>query len=110
MGWLRTLAVRTCLDRIKLVSFQDHFQTLQEDTEFLSFPVDEIFAVKDILSLLNQLPRKQSVIFNLFIVEGYSHDEIGHMLGISAGNARWYLSDAKKRLRTIIIQKGQQIK
>jgi RNA polymerase sigma-70 factor (ECF subfamily) len=60
--------------------------------------------------MVNQLPRQQSVIFNLFIVEGFSHEEIGSMLGISAGNARWYLSDAKKRMRKMLNKPPYKIK
>jgi RNA polymerase sigma factor (sigma-70 family) len=107
--WLRVLAVRSCLDKIKLSSFHDHIQSLNEESDSVSVPLIESFAVRDILVLLNQLPGKQSIIFNLFIVEGYTHEEIGCLLGISVGNSRWCLSDAKHRLRGMIVQSSDKI-
>lgn len=108
--WIRTLAVNTCLDKMKLSSFHFEARALEEDmiTEVVS--VEDSFTATDILGMIHQLPNQQSVVFNLFIVEGFSHEEIGSLLGISAGNSRWYLSDAKKRLRRIFFQPGCKIK
>lgn len=108
--WLRTLAVNTCLDKMKLNSFHFETRSLEEDIETGQVSIEDSFTSADILGMINQLPRQQSVIFNLFIVEGYSHEEIGSLLGISVGNSRWYLSDAKKRLRRIFFQPGYKIR
>ena len=108
--WLRILAVNTCLDKMKLSSFQFEVRSLDEDLETATVPVEDSFTAADILGMINQLPGQQSVIFNLFIVEGFSHEEIGALLGISSGNSRWYLSDAKKKLRRIFSQPPYKIK
>ncbi|MEJ0080248.1 MAG: sigma-70 family RNA polymerase sigma factor [Puia sp.] len=108
--WLRTLAVNTCLDKMKLSSFHFEFHTLEEERETSQLSIEDSFTAADILGMINQLPPQQSVIFNLFIVEGFSHEEIASLLDISSGNSRWYLSDAKKRLRRIFTQPGYKIK
>jgi len=108
--WLRTLSVHTCLDRMKLGSFRSNLQSLNEEPESYSIPSVESLQLNDMLRLLNELPQRQLAIFNLFVVEGYSHDEIGNMLGISPGNSRWHLSDAKQRLKKMFIQNGHEIK
>mgnify|MGYP003536871212 FL=1 len=55
----------------------------------------------DILALLDHLPEIQRSIFNLFEIEGYSHDEIGKLMGIPESTSRTYLTRAKQRLRKL---------
>lgn len=55
----------------------------------------------EILSLFNQIPDHYRVIFNLYEIEGYSHEEIGQMIGISTSTSRSDLSRAKKMLRDL---------
>ena len=49
------------------------------------------------------MPVKYRYIFNLFEIEGYSHDEIALQLGITASNSRANLTRAKKMLRKMIL-------
>lgn len=60
--------------------------------------------VEDIMKLLKQLPDVQRSIFNLFEIEGYSHEEIGEMLNIPESTSRTYLTRAKQRLRKLYIK------
>lgn len=57
--------------------------------------------VEDILKLLERLPDIQRVIFNMYEVEGYSHEEVGKLLGIPESTSRTYLSRAKQRLKKL---------
>ncbi|MBL7943804.1 MAG: sigma-70 family RNA polymerase sigma factor, partial [Flavobacteriales bacterium] len=63
-----------------------------EEPEFV---VDE----KQLLEMIRALPDMQSTVFNLFVMENYSHLQIGEALGINAGQSKWYLHDARKMLR-----------
>ena len=54
-----------------------------------------------ILKLFKQLPDLYRHIFNLYELEGYSHDEIAGMLSISPGTSRSHLSRAKKRIKEL---------
>jgi RNA polymerase sigma factor (sigma-70 family) len=108
--WLRRLSVNACLDKMKLGSFNDNLQSLREEDEFFHIPSVQFMELDEMLALVNQLPPRLLVVFNLFVVEGYSHEEVGDMLGISAGNSRWHLSDAKQRLKKIFIKNGHEIK
>jgi RNA polymerase sigma factor (sigma-70 family) len=106
LTWLRVIAVNTCLDKLKLKSFENHHLPLTEDTAAAELVYDAEITTADLLHILGLIPQKQSVIFNLFVVEGYSHEEIGKMLNISAGNSRWYLNDAKQRIKKLMIETG----
>jgi RNA polymerase sigma factor (sigma-70 family) len=50
---------------------------------------------------LDALPETQRIIFNMYEIEGFSHDEISKMLDISGSSSRVYLTRAKNKLRTL---------
>lgn len=58
-------------------------------------------SVNELLSLFNRLPDNHRLTFNLYEIEGYSHEEIGQILGISPSTSRSNLSRAKKMLREL---------
>ena len=62
----------------------------------------EQLEAEDILNLLKELPEGCRIIFNLNVIEGYRHNEIGEMLNITAGASRSQLTRAKKLLRHLI--------
>ncbi len=70
--------------------------------------VIEKLEAEDILKLLKELPEGCRVIFNLKVVEGYSHTEIGALLGITASASRSQLTRAKKILRELILGNSSQ--
>lgn len=97
-GWIRRIMVNECISFIrsrKKVSFlEDEFYT--EDT-FNN--IDSHFSVDDIQSLIDNLPEGYKMVFNLYAIEGYKHQEIGKMLGISEGTSKSQLSHARKMLQ-----------
>ena len=64
--------------------------------------------VQDILKMMKTLPPLQAAIFNLYEVDGYSHDEISVLLSIPVSSSRVYLSRAKEKLRSLI--RSEEIK
>ena len=59
---------------------------------------------EDLLKLISQLPEGYRMVFNLSVIEGYSHEEIGDMLHIQPGTSRSQLVKARKLLQSQIIQ------
>ncbi|NLA48417.1 MAG: RNA polymerase subunit sigma-70, partial [Bacteroidales bacterium] len=64
-------------------------------------PVSAELSANEILELFNRLPDNYRMTFNLFEIEGYSHEEIGQMLNISTSTSRSNLFRAKKMLRML---------
>lgn len=58
----------------------------------------------EILNMVRQLPPATQAVFNLFVMEGYGHKEIGRLLHISEGTSKWHFSEAKKKLKTLLQQ------
>jgi RNA polymerase sigma-70 factor (ECF subfamily) len=53
----------------------------------------------DLLELLKELPVISGKVFNLYVIDGFNHKEIGELLGMSEGTSKWHLSTARKLLR-----------
>lgn len=56
----------------------------------------------ELLSMLNHLPEVTRRVFNLFAIDGYKHEEISGMLGISSGTSKWHVSQARKKLKEVL--------
>jgi RNA polymerase sigma factor (sigma-70 family) len=107
-AWLRTILVNTAIDRRrKDLKFQLNVE-LENATSMSSANVIENLNAQDILKLMKQLPPIQLTIFNLYEIDGYSHDEIGQMLSIPVSSSRVYLSRAKEKLRSVLRSEEQK--
>lgn len=65
---------------------------------------------KDVLGMLRNLPEATRKVFALFAVDGYKHNEISEMLGISEGTSKWHVNDARKKLMEMLNKESQVIK
>jgi len=100
-GWMARICVNAAIDYLRR---EKNFASIDdEDFSELKMPKAEESGdlhVQDIYKLLTRLPQAQRMIFNLFEVEGYSHEEISVLLNIPEGTCRTYLMRAKQKLRT----------
>lgn len=97
-GWIRRIMVNECISYIRVqkkVNFlEDEFYV--EDT-FNN--IESHFSVEDIQTLIDSLPDGYKMVFNLYVVEGYKHQEIAKMLGINEGTSKSQLCHARKILQ-----------
>lgn len=99
-AWLRRIIVNTSIDHRRR-NLKHMNQVDIDEAIYVGKAPDAIENInaKDILKLLNYLPEVQKMVFNLYEIDGYSHDEIGEMLSIPVSSSRVYLSRAKEKLR-----------
>lgn len=102
--WIRTIVINTCLDQLKFEHKKLHTDDLSS-TEDISMEPEIIEKIKQgaILNLVQKLPAATKAVFNLYVMEGYTHKEIGSLLHISDGTSKWHLSEAKKTLKQLIL-------
>ena len=101
-AWARKITVNNCLLQIKK---NINFNLYLEDVNYNSQPLaDEVTDLEeeDLLNLLNYIPDGCQTIFNLFVIEGYSHKEIAEQLGISEGTSKSQLNAAKSKLKELV--------
>ena len=65
---------------------------------------DQQLLYKELIVMVKELPPHYRVVFNLYVIEGYQHDEIAEMLGIQAGTSRSQLVKARTMLQKQIIE------
>jgi RNA polymerase sigma-70 factor (ECF subfamily) len=101
--WIRTIIINSCLDHIK-VQQKNIQQTDLSNTTDVKIGPEIISKMKSahLLQLIRRLPPATQIVFNLFVIEGYSHKEIGMLLQISDGTSKWHLNEARKNLQKMI--------
>ncbi len=110
-GWIRRIFVNTSIEHFRKKTQLYHITEARENTvEDTDLNILNTLAVKDILQLINELSPGYKAVFNLYVVEGYSHKEIAEMLGITEGTSKSQLARAKgvlkKSLETITARTG----
>jgi RNA polymerase sigma factor (sigma-70 family) len=103
-GWIRKIMIYTSID---LCRKELKFSTLsvyeQDQEDFLiPAPILDKLYFEDILNIIRQLPFATQTVFNLSVLDGFTHKEIGEQLNISEGTSRWHLAEAKKKLRALL--------
>ncbi len=110
-AWIRRIMINTLIDDFRknrkvkeLIEYTDfeHEETFTESVDFNT--ADRMFDAEEIELLIQQLPPMSQKVFNLYAIDGFSHKEVGKMLGISDGTSKWHLSFARKKLREMIKQ------
>ena len=101
--WIRTIIINSCLDLIKV----QQKQTIRDEIDqavTVHVPPDVVskMSASEILELVRKLPPATQVVFNLYVIEGYNHNEIAALTGISEGTSKWHLSEARKKLQSMI--------
>ncbi len=103
-AWLRRVMVNTALEQLR--KRKRMFQTVEIQEVADSFEADENLFAKyreeAMVQMLQRLPEGYRAVFNLYVLEEYSHREIGEMLGIAESASRSQLSRAKDMLRKML--------
>lgn len=98
--WMTTITVRQCLSKLskknlEIVSMDESFhEEASLDTTALDALQNE-----DLVKMIHELPAGYREVFNLSVIDGFSHKEVAEMLGIKVGASRSKLSRAKEILR-----------
>ncbi len=104
-GWIRRIMVNTAIE-----TYRKNLRTLNVvdieevyDQPQTTFDMSGL-ETKDLLNLIQELSNGYRVVFNMYVIEGYSHKEIGAALGITEGASKSQLSRARAILKEKIIK------
>lgn len=110
-GWLRRVFVSVAIRQVNKQKIFFSNTDISDSTEHSIDPdVVSKISADEIHTLIKNLPNGYRTVFNLNVIEGYSHDEIAQMLGIQATTSRGQLLKAKKYLQTLIGKKYNIVK
>lgn len=105
-GWVRRVFVNTSIEHFRKKSAQLSSVSEKEENTIEDADISALdtLAEKDIINIVQELSPGYRTVFNLYVVEGYSHKEIGEMLGISEGTSKSQLARAKSILQKKVTQ------
>lgn len=107
--WFRRIIVNTSIDYYRKYHKESmHMDVAGLDAPDLNATALEQLSANDIYTAINQLPPAYKMVFSLYAVEGYKHDEISQRLGISVGTSKSNLSKARAKLQGILMNMNQQ--
>ncbi len=109
-GWLRRVFVSICLKKIKKTVKLYPIDDIEiPDDNWVNSEILEEISQDKLFELINNLPYKYQLVFNMYVLDGYTHEEIGSILKISAGTSKSNLFRAKKLLRDKIVKQLVEI-
>lgn len=116
-GWTRRIVANTAIDHIRKTKKDPLLSGT--DTDFVSDTEDPVIEAENLDSLtlkgelaleaVQKLSPAYRTVFNMFVIENYSHKEIAEKLGITEGTSKSNLAKAKLNLKTILSQQFTKI-
>jgi RNA polymerase sigma factor (sigma-70 family) len=112
MGWMRMIMINTAIDQLRKNNFLPEIGDISESIWMLedrSQSADQALLYKELVKEIKKLPPSYRTVFNLYVIDGFTHQEIANKLGISVGTSKSNLSKARVILQKIIRNNDQQI-
>ena len=98
-GWIGKITANKAIDKIRAHKPLVYVEEICQDQIIqIAVPPVNSFSYNDIIALINKLPPIQQIIFNMYAIEGFSHEEIAQELNILPNTCRVYLKRAKAKL------------
>ena len=107
MGWIRRIVINVSIDYMRKESLINERKSLKKEMWLYadsSNDGDNQLMYKELIGLIKKLSPAYRVVFNLHVIDGYSHQEISKILGISVGTSKSNLAKAKIFLQKHLIK------
>jgi RNA polymerase sigma-70 factor (ECF subfamily) len=107
-GWIRRIMIFTAINLFKYRTrkFQEDLDYEDYDAPYQDDLIEKI-SVKELLALIQQMPEGYRMVFNLYAIEGYTHNEIGQILGIAEGTSKSQYARARTYMQQVIAKHYQ---
>lgn len=105
-GWIRRVFINSSIEHLRKKSLQVSKVTDKEESTIEDGDITALdsLAEQDIINLIQELSPGYRTVFNLYVIEGYSHKEIAEQLGISEGTSKSQLARARSILQKKVAQ------
>lgn len=102
-SWLSKIMYNTSIDYYR-ANLRWSQMTNLDKSDFMvnEATIEHKLGYEDLLAIIQQLPPAYRIIFNLYAIDGYSHEEIAEMVGISASTSRSNLHKARRKLQQML--------
>lgn len=98
-GWIRKIVFHAVADYVKQnARYSSQIVLVEKDEMIHKDHADKLY-YDQLLELVQSLPDATRAVFNMYVMEGYTHREIGNIVGISEGTSKWHLSEGRRILK-----------
>ncbi|MBK8625678.1 MAG: RNA polymerase sigma factor [Saprospiraceae bacterium] len=107
-SWLCRIAATTCLKEIR----KKHLILDVDINEYEELASEDFIMLTDeagIIKIIEEIPLPYRLVFNLYVIEGYTHQEIAEMMGVGESTSRSQLSRARKMIQALFIKYKVQL-
>ncbi len=98
-GWVRRIIYHSIFDYVRANTKYREKVVFEEKEQAIPELAIEKMQYDDIMQLIQQLPDNTRVVFNMYILEGFTHREISEKLEISEGTSKWHVHEGRKQLK-----------
>lgn len=112
MGWMKRILINTAIDELRrnqsapqICELPDYIWEQNDKTQ----NADQKVLFKELICEIKKLPPSYRTVFNLFVIDGFSHLEIARMLGISEGTSKSALAKAKAQLKKFVSKRFSEL-
>ena len=112
MGWIRKIMINTAIDHLRKNNFLPEIGDISESIwmhEDKSGGADQFLLYKELVKEIKKLPPSYRTVFNMYVIDGLTHQEIANMLGISVGTSKSNLSKARVILQKIVKNNEKEV-
>jgi len=102
MGWLKKIMINTAIDELRKGNMLPEIGGIPDDVWEIADGCQDAYQLllyKDLIILIKELPPAYRAVFNLYVIDGYSHSEIADMMSIAIGTSKSNLSRARVLLQ-----------
>ena len=104
-AWMRQITINVALQKIrKSYRTKEVMPDIEIDDRNEMPDIYGKFDVEDIMGIINQLSPKYRQVFNMYVIDGYSHREIAEEMGLQESSSRAILTRAKRKLKEKIFE------
>ncbi|QEC58520.1 RNA polymerase sigma factor [Flavisolibacter ginsenosidimutans] len=111
MGWMRRVMINTAIDELRKNSFLPEIGNIPDavwNHRDNSQGSDRMLLYKELVKEIKKLPPAYRTVFNMYVIDGFTHQEIADQLSISVGTSKSNLSKARVYLQKILKTNEQQ--
>jgi len=105
MGWMKSIMVHTAIDHYRKRKNDHLVNDIEEthyETAYTSESAIDRMTYKEIMAILQKLSPVYRTVFNLYVIDGFKHEEIAEQLKISVGTSKSNLSKARANIQKML--------
>lgn len=101
-GWVRRVIYHSIFDYVRQNMKYTEKVVFVERDEIISKDLASKMHYDELMKLIQQLPETTRTVFNMYVIDGFTHKNISEHIGISEGTSKWHLFEARKILKSKI--------